>query len=302
MSPPSVGVTLRTLRQVGLSFPVQQSRGSLRSQREPSIRYIVARGTLPSGAAEPQLPSEAVRVPPPIALNLLSYSAFNGASPPSAAEPWLPLVTVWALRLSFELRCVLSGRRGSPSRCSRATAPFGHSESPSTTRSESFWLIQHRTGLPLPVQQGHGSLRSQCEPSVCRLKLRCVLGGGQGSPSRCSRAVAPLGHSGGPPPDTSSQGGLSLPRRTGLPLPVQQSHSSLRSQCGPSVCQLSYAAYSAADGALPPGAAELQAPFGRSGSPRPTHQNVPRLRLQEGLALPVQQSRSSLRKQREPLI
>ncbi|RXN31068.1 mast cell protease 1A-like protein [Labeo rohita] len=88
-----------------------------------------------------------------------------------------------------------------------------------------------------------------------------------------------------------------LRHRTGLPLPVQQSHSSLRSQCGPSVCQLRYAAYSAADGALPPGAAELQAPFGRSESPRPTHQTVPRLQLQEGLALPVQQSRSSLRKQ-----
>ncbi|KAI2652616.1 Transposable element Tc3 transposase [Labeo rohita] len=42
---------------------------------------------------------------------------------------------------------------------------------------------------------------------------------------------------------------------------------SLQSQCGPSVCQLSYAAYSAADGALPPGAAELQAPFRSSESP-----------------------------------
>ncbi|KAL0195340.1 hypothetical protein M9458_008912, partial [Cirrhinus mrigala] len=96
MSPPSVGVTLRTPRQMGLSFPVQQSRSSLRSRREPSIRSIVARGTLPSGAAEPQLPSEAARVPPPIVLNLLTYSAFNGASPPGAAEPWLPSVAVCA--------------------------------------------------------------------------------------------------------------------------------------------------------------------------------------------------------------
>ncbi|RXN13501.1 hypothetical protein ROHU_009646 [Labeo rohita] len=238
---------------MGLPLPVQQSRGSLRSQCGPSIYH----------------------------LSCAACSVADGALPPGAAEPWLPSVAVGAPR-------PIHRRKGdSLFRCSRAEAPFGSNESPSTTRSESFWLVQHRTGLPLPVQQGHGSLRSQCESSICRLKLRCVLGGGRGSPSRCSRAVAPFGRS---------------IRRTGLPLPVQQSHSSLWSQCGPSVCQLSYTAYSAADGALPPGAAELQAPFGRSGSPRPTHQNVPRLRLQEGLALPVQQSRSSLRKQREPLI
>ncbi|RXN29199.1 hypothetical protein ROHU_018928 [Labeo rohita] len=154
MSPLSVGVTLRTPLQMGLSFPVQQSRGSLRSQREPSIRYIVARGTLPSGAAEPQLPSEAARVPPPVVLNLLTYSAFNGASPPGAAEPWLPSVAVWALRLSFELRCVLSGGRGSPYRCSRATAPFGCSGG-STPDTSS------QGGLSLPVQQSRSSLRSQ---------------------------------------------------------------------------------------------------------------------------------------------
>ncbi|RXN26149.1 hypothetical protein ROHU_021083 [Labeo rohita] len=156
MSPPSVGVTLRTPRQMGLSFPVQQSRGSLRSQREPSIRYIVARGTLPSGAAEPQLPSEAARVPPPVVLNLLTYSAFNGASPPGAAEPWLPSVAVWALHLSFELRCVLSGGRGSPSRCSRAMAPFGCSGG-STPDTSS------QGGLSLPVQQSRSSLRKQRE-------------------------------------------------------------------------------------------------------------------------------------------
>ncbi|RXN11498.1 hypothetical protein ROHU_010588 [Labeo rohita] len=139
---------------MGLSFPVQQSRGSLRSHREPSIRYIVARGTLPSGAAEPQLPSEAARVPPPNVSNLLTYSAFNGAPPPGAVELWLPSVPVWALRPSFELHCVLSGGRGSPSWCSRATVPFGRSGGPTPDTSS-------QGGLSLPVQQSRGSLRSQ---------------------------------------------------------------------------------------------------------------------------------------------
>ncbi|RXN20959.1 1-phosphatidylinositol 4,5-bisphosphate phosphodiesterase delta-3-A-like protein [Labeo rohita] len=92
------------------------------------------------------------------------------------------------------------------------------------------------------------------------------------SPSRCSRAAAPFGS------HLSTRIFLPIQRQTGLPLPVQQSHSSLRSQCGPSVCQLSYAAYSAADGALPPRSRALVQrikPFLVSGS---------------------------LRKQREPLI
>ncbi|RXN18985.1 hypothetical protein ROHU_007556 [Labeo rohita] len=236
------------------------------SEASNHASYSAARGTLPSGAAEPQLPSDAVRVPPSLALNFFTYSTSDGAPPTGAAEPRLPShltglpLPVQQSRGSLRSQCgpsvyhlscaacsvadralppgaaeprlpsvavgaprPIHRRKGdSRFRCSRAEAPFGHSESPSTTRSESFWLIQHRTGLPLPVQQGHGSLRSQCEPSVCRLKLHCVLGGGRGSPSRCSRAVAPFGRSGGPPPDTSSQGGLSLP--------VQQSRSSLRKQ------------------------------------------------------------------------
>ncbi|KAL0197668.1 hypothetical protein M9458_006208, partial [Cirrhinus mrigala] len=132
MSLPSVGVTLRTPRQMGLSFSVGQSRGSLRWQREPSIRYTVARGTLPSGVAEPQLPSEAARVPPPILSNLLTYSAFNGTLLPGAAEPKLPSVTV---RVPPPLVPNLFGLSsigpGSPFRCSRAAAHFGNSESPS---------------------------------------------------------------------------------------------------------------------------------------------------------------------------
>ncbi|RXN13995.1 hypothetical protein ROHU_009270 [Labeo rohita] len=66
---------------MGLSLPVQQSHGSLRSQWGPSTRYAVARETLPPGAAEPQLPSEATRVPPSIDSNILAYPASDGESP-----------------------------------------------------------------------------------------------------------------------------------------------------------------------------------------------------------------------------
>ncbi len=59
------------------------------------------------------------------------------------------------------------------------------------------------------------------------------------------------------------------------PLPVQQTHGSLQSPGEPSVCRLSYAAYSAADEALPPGAAEPLAPFGCMGALHPMRQ--PRL-------------------------
>ncbi len=50
---------------------------------------------------------------------------------------------------------------------------------------------------------------------------------------------------------------------------MQQTHGSLQSPGEPSVCRLSYAAYSAADEALPPGAAEPLAPFGCMGALHP---------------------------------
>ncbi len=56
---------------------------------------------------------------------------------------------------------------------------------------------------------------------------------------------------------------------------MQQTHGSLQSPGEPSVCRLSYAAYSAADEALPPGAAEPLAPFGCMGALHPMRQ--PRL-------------------------
>ncbi len=158
------------------------------------------------------------------------------------------------------------------------------------------------------MQQGRGSLRSQSDPSVCHFELRCTLGGGRGSHSRCSRvmgplrtlwepsirgikprlifsrkgdspfrcirAAAPFGRSESPSFDICHPMRQTVPRislpiqhRTGLSLLVKQSLGSLRSQCEPSVCHWSYAAYSATDEALPPGAAELQAPFSHSESP-----------------------------------
>ncbi len=53
---------------------------------------------------------------------------------------------------------------------------------------------------------------------------------------------------------------------------MQQTHGSLQSPGEPSVCRLSYAAYSAADEALPPGAAEPLAPFGCMGALHPMRQ------------------------------
>ncbi len=87
---------------------------------------------------------------------------------------------------------------------------------------------------------------------------------------------------------------------------MQQTHGSLRSQGEPSVCRLSYAAYSAVDEALPPGAAEPLAPFGCMGALHPMRQSAPRISLpiqcRTGLSLLVRQSLSSLRSQGEPSV
>ncbi len=153
-------------------------------------------------------------------------------------------------------------------------------------------------GAPLPVQQTHGSLRSQCDASVCHFELRCVLGGGRGShsrcsraagslrlqwepffrrvkprlalsrkgdsPLRCSRAAAPFGRSESP---SISRISLLIQRRTGLPFRCSRPTAPFgRSVTPPSVIS-SCAACSVADGAPTPGAAEPLAPFGCNGSP-----------------------------------
>ncbi len=66
-------VALRARWRTGLSLPVQQSRwlpsvvmGALLPTRQPRLA-LSRKGDSPSGAAEPQLPSDAVRVPPSVA-------------------------------------------------------------------------------------------------------------------------------------------------------------------------------------------------------------------------------------------
>ncbi len=181
--------------QGGLSPPVQQSR---------------------------KLPSDAVRVPPSVA-SLCLFSVGRG-SPSGAADPRLPSVAVWRLRLSFRVALRARWRTGLPlpvqqSRWlpsvvmgallpTRQTAPCTKPQgglSPPVQQSRSSlrtqWESLHQShlfaysasdGAPLPVQQTHGSLRSQCDASVCHFELRCVLGGGRGSHSRCSRAAGSL--------------------------------------------------------------------------------------------------------------
>ncbi len=65
---------------------------SQKKTKKKRTSYSAARGTLPSGAAEPQLPSDAVRVPPSVA-SLCLFSVGRG-SPSGAADPRLPSVAV----------------------------------------------------------------------------------------------------------------------------------------------------------------------------------------------------------------
>ncbi len=85
------------LFSVGRGSPCWCSRaaGSLQSQWEPSIRHVkprlvsAARGTLPSGAAEPQLPPDAARVPHLISAIVLLFQRHVGLASPTlqAAAP-----------------------------------------------------------------------------------------------------------------------------------------------------------------------------------------------------------------------
>ncbi|RXN18983.1 hypothetical protein ROHU_007554 [Labeo rohita] len=122
---------MRAQWRTGLSLPVQQSHGSLRLQWGLHARYIVARGTLASGAAEPKFPSVTVRVPPPLVPNLFGSSSIGLGSPSQcnrAAEPFGSNESPSIYRLKCS--CLSSVGRGFPFRCSRATAPFGRSVGP----------------------------------------------------------------------------------------------------------------------------------------------------------------------------
>ncbi len=225
----SFWVALRARWRTGLPLPVQQSRWLPSVAWEPSIRCVKTAPCIkPQGGLSPpvqqsrKLPSDAVRVPPSVA-SLCLFSVGRG-SPSGAADPRLPSVAVWRLRLSFRVALRARWRTGLPlpvqqSRWlpsvvmgallpTRQTAPCTKPQgglSPPVQQSRSSlrtqWESLHQShlfaysasdGAPLPVQQTHGSLRSQCDASVCHFELRCVLGGGRGSHSRCSRAAGSL--------------------------------------------------------------------------------------------------------------
>ncbi len=97
---------LHTLRRTRLSPPVQQSRWLPSVAWEPSIRCVNR------------------------ASNLLAYSVSDGALPSGAADPRLPSVAGWAPRPSLELCCILGDGRGSPSRCSRAAGSLQSQREP----------------------------------------------------------------------------------------------------------------------------------------------------------------------------
>ncbi len=77
----------------------------------------------------------------------MAHSASNRALPSGAAEPQLPSVAVRALH-HFEPHGSFSIRQGSPFRCSRAAAPFGRSESPPSDVSNHAKYSAARGTLP----------------------------------------------------------------------------------------------------------------------------------------------------------
>ncbi len=221
----------------------------------------------------------------------------DGAPTPGAAAPLAPFGCNGSPSSDASNRALHQVARGTlPSGAAEPQAPFGRSESPSISRVS--FAYPASDGAPLPVQQTHGSLRSQCDASVCHFELRCALGGGRGShsrcsraagslrlyrepffrrvkprptsnqkgdsPLRCSRAAAPFGRSESP---SISRVSLLLQHRTGLPFRCSRPTAPFgRSVTPPSVIP-SCAARSVANGAPTPGAAEPLAPFGRNGSP-----------------------------------
>ncbi len=187
--------------QGGLSPPVQQSR---------------------------KLPSDAVRVPPSVA-SLCLFSVGRG-SPSGAADPWLPSVAVWRLRLSFRVALRARWRTGLPLPVQQSRwLPSVVMGALLPTR-QTAPCTKPQGGLSPPVQQSRSSLRTQWE-SLHQSHLFAIQRR-TGLPFRCSRPTAPFGRSVTPP--------------------------SVISSC---------AACSVADGAPTPGAAEPLAPFGCNGSP-----------------------------------
>ncbi len=160
---PSFRVALRARWRTGLPLPVQQScwlPSVVMGALLPTRQTAPCRRTLPSGAAEPQLPSDAVRVPPSVASPC--FFSIGRGSPSGAADPRLPSVAGWALRLSSELCCVLCGGRGSSKQCSRAAGSLrlhGSPPSDASNRASNFLAYSVSDGA-LPSSEAEPQLPS----------------------------------------------------------------------------------------------------------------------------------------------
>ncbi len=190
----------------------------------------------------------------------------GGLSPPVQQSRKLPSDAV-RVPPSVASLCLFSFGRGSPLRCSRAAAPFGCSVTP---------------------------------PSVCYLSYPAYSAEGGALTPSAAESRAPFGRCESPPSEALNCASYSAEKR-GLSLPAQSRKLPSVAVCEPAVCRLSYAVYSAADEALPPGAAEPLAPFGCMGALHPMRQTAPRISLpiqcRTGLSLLVKQSLGSLRSQ-----
>ncbi len=182
--------------QGGLSPPVQQSR-KLPSDavRVPpsvaSLLLIQRRMGLPFQCSRPTAPFGRSVTPPSVISSCAARSVADGAPTPGAAEPLAPFGCNGSPSSDASNRALHQAARGTlPSGAAEPQAPFGRSESPSISRVS--FAYPASDGAPLPVQQTHGSLRSQCDASVCHFELRCALGGGRGSHLQCSRAAGSL--------------------------------------------------------------------------------------------------------------
>ncbi len=189
---------------------------------------------LPSGAAEPWLPSVAVRALHLLFRVLKTHSAlYRGA-----LEGGLSLQQSHSsLRLHvralhcFEPHGSFSIEQGSPFRCSKAAAPFGRSESPPSIVSS---LMAHSASDgALPYGAAEPWLPSVAVRALHLLfrvlKTHSALY--RGSPGgRALTAAEPQLPSVSCENPPSFRASWLIQHQTELFLPVQQSHSSLRSQ------------------------------------------------------------------------
>ncbi len=140
------------------------------------MAYSASDRALPSGAAGPRLPSDAVGAlhpkhqtaphirsvtPPSVTLSCAARSVAVGALAPGAAESRAPFGRCGSPPSEASNRTSYSAARGTlPSGAAEPQAPFGHSESPSISRVSL--LIQRRTGLPFRCSRPTAPFSFRC--------------------------------------------------------------------------------------------------------------------------------------------